>query len=129
LELEWDGQIVYQSKREKLYKKAIDKLLVNDRAYRCFCSKEKIAEDRKAAESKGGAYLYPGTCRNLENSEVENRIKSGEEYSVRIKIPEGHTSFDDMIYGKIVVNNKEIDDFVIARNDGTPVYNLVVVCR
>jgi glutamyl-tRNA synthetase len=54
------------------------------------------------------------------------RIIGGEEYSIRIKIPDGKTSFNDRIYGSINVENKEIDDFIIARTDGTPVYNLVV---
>ncbi len=125
--LDWDDDIVYQSKRSKKYKSVVKQLLDEEKAYRCFCSKDKIAEERKIAESKGGAYLYPGTCRNLEQETVLKRIESGEEYSVRIKIPEGYTSFVDIIYGRVKINNEELDDFIIARTDSTPVYNLVVV--
>lgn len=126
LGLDWDGEIVFQSKRTDLYKSAIKKLLETGKAYRCFCSKEKIAEERKQAEMSGGGYYYSGTCRNLDQKIIEANIENGKPFSVRIAVPEGYTEFDDKIYGNIKVNNKEIDDFIIARTDGSPVYNLVV---
>jgi len=126
LGLDWDKKIVYQSNRTRLYKEAITKLLETEKAYPCFCSKEKIAEERKQAESSGGAYYYSGTCRNLSQEIIKKRIENGDSYSVRIRVPKGYTEFDDQIYGKIKINNKEIDDFIIARTDGSPVYNLVV---
>ena len=126
LGIDWDEEIVYQSKRTNLYKEEITRLLETDKAYPCFCSKEKIAEERKQAELSGSGYYYSGTCRNLSQEIVNNRLQNGDKYSVRIKVPEGYTEFDDQIYGKIKINNKEIDDFIIARTDGSPVYNLVV---
>ncbi len=127
LGLEWDEEIVFQSQRLEMYKSVINKLLESGKAYRCFCSKEQIAADRQAAEAKGGAYLYPGTCKNLTEKEVKQNLDNGAEFAVRIKIAEGTTSFEDKIYGTIKIDNKELDDFIIARTDGTPVYNLVVV--
>lgn len=127
LGLDWDEDIIYQSNRTDLYKEAVEQLRRIGKAYPCFCSKETIAKDRLEAEKKGGAYLYPGTCRSLDEKQVEERIANGEEYSVRIKVPEGQTSFSDKIYGDIKIENSELDDFIIARTDGTPVYNLVVV--
>ena len=88
--------------------------------------KEKIAKERKQAEKSGSGYFYSGTCRNLGQKIVQANIKNGKPFSVRIAVPEGYTEFDDKIYGNIRVNNKEIDDFIIARSDGSPVYNLVV---
>ena len=126
LGLDWDEEIVFQSTRNELYKSAIEKLLETGKAYRCFCSKEKIAEERKQAEMSGGGYYYSGTCRNLDEKLVQSKIDNGKSFSVRILVPEGYTEFDDSIYGNIRVNNKEIDDFIIARTDGSPVYNLVV---
>jgi len=126
LGLKWDEDIVYQSNRTILYKEAIKRLLGSGKAYPCFCSKEKISEERKQAELSGSGYSYSGTCRNIEEQIVNQKLENGKSYSVRIRIPEGYTDFDDQIYGKIKVNNKEIDDFIIARTDGTPVYNLVV---
>ena len=127
LGLEWDEEIVFQSQRLEIYKSAINKLMENEKAYRCFCSKEQIAADRQAAEATGGAYLYPGTCKNLTEEEVKQNLDNGAEFAVRIKIEEGTTSFEDKIYGRIEIDNKELDDFIIARTNGTPVYNLVVV--
>jgi len=126
LGLDWDEEIVFQSSRTKIYKNAIKILLETGKAYRCFCSKEKIAEERNQAEKAGGGYFYSETCRNLDKKEIQNNIENKIPFSVRIAIPEGHTEFEDKIYGNIRVNNKEIDDFIIARTDGSPVYNLVV---
>ncbi|MFC1565410.1 glutamate--tRNA ligase [Candidatus Neomarinimicrobiota bacterium] len=126
LGFDWDEKIVFQSKRFELYQNAIEKLLETGNAYRCFCSKEKIAEERKQAEMRGDGYFYSGTCRNLDESIIQNNIKSGFPFSMRILVPEGYTEFDDKIYGNIRVNNNEIDDFIVARTDGNPVYNLVV---
>jgi glutamyl-tRNA synthetase len=126
LGLEWDEEIVFQSSRIELYKNAIEKLLEVGKAYRCFCSKEKIAEERNQAEKSGSGYYYSGTCRNLDEKVIQTNIKNDKPFSVRISVPEGYTEFDDNIYGNIRINNKEIDDFIIARTDGSPVYNLVV---
>lgn len=127
LGLNWDEEIIYQSQRLQLYNSTVNQLLEGNRAYRCFCSKEKIATDRAEAETKGGAYFYPGTCRNLSNKEIQSNLDKGLDYSIRIRIPNGETVFNDIIYGLIKINNNELDDFIIARTDGTPVYNLVVV--
>ncbi len=126
LGLDWDEEIVFQSTRIELYKSAIEKLLDEGKAYRCFCSKENIAEERKQAEMSGGGYYYSGTCRNLDQKIIEANIEDGKPFSVRIAVPKGYTEFTDKIYGAIKINNKEVDDFIIARTDGTPVYNLVV---
>ncbi len=126
LGLEWDEDIIFQSTRSILYKGAIGRLLEKGKAYRCFCSKEKIVEERKQAEISGNGYYYSGACRNLDEKVVQANIKNGKSFSVRISVPEGYTEYDDKIYGRIRVNNKEIDDFIIARSDGNPVYNLVV---
>ena len=126
LGLDWDEEIVFQSSRTELYKNVIKELLEERKAYRCFCSKEKIAEERNQAEQSGTGYFYSGTCRNLDDRAVQENIKNDIHFSVRISVPEGYTEFNDKIYGNIRVNNKEIDDFIIARTDGSPVYNLVV---
>ncbi|MEE8481061.1 MAG: glutamate--tRNA ligase, partial [Desulfobacterales bacterium] len=126
LGLEWDEDIIFQSTRTILYKSAIERLLEKGKAYRCFCSKEKIVEERKQAEISGNGYFYSGVCRNLDEKVVQANIKNGKSSSVRISVPGGYTEYDDKIYGRIRVNNKEIDDFIIARSDGNPVYNLVV---
>ena len=122
LGLHWDGEILFQSNRIKEYQSAIQTLLSGGNAYRCFCSKDLLEKSR--AE---GVYQYPRTCRNLNENEIRKHLNSGENYVIRIKIPEGQTSYNDIIYGHVTVNNSEIDDFIIARSDGSPTYNLVVV--
>jgi len=122
LELQWDGEIIFQSNNIDEYQSAIQTLLSSGLAYRCFCSKDTLEKSR--AE---GIYQYPKTCRNLDADELSKHLNSGESYVVRIVIPEGETSYNDIIYGPVSVNNSEIDDFIIARSDGSPTYNLVVV--
>ncbi len=127
LGLQWDGPVVFQSQRLADYKTAVRKLLETGKAFRCFCSPEKLEKDRKQAPKEGRDYRYPGTCKNLSLEEQKQRLNQGEPFAVRLKIPRGVTSFKDRIYGNIRVKNSEIDSFIIARSDGSPTYNLVVV--
>jgi len=122
LGLNWDGEIVFQSNRTNEYQSAIQTLLSTGNAYRCFCSKEALEKSRA-----NGMYQYAKTCRNLEKDEISKHFNSGKSCVIRIKIPDGLTSFNDLIYGHVSVKNSEIDDFIIARSDGSPTYNLVVV--
>ncbi|HMA62694.1 MAG TPA: glutamate--tRNA ligase [bacterium] len=128
LKVDWDEDIVFQSKREHLYKEVVDKLLEEGKAYRCFCTDEELEADRKKYEKKKGSYKYSGKCRNLSQEEIEKNLEAGKDFSVRLKIERpGTTQYEDMIYGNIEVNNKDIDDFIIQRSDGTPTYQLAVV--
>ena len=127
LGLDWDEEIKYQSERGNIYKQAIDQLLNSKNVYRCFCTKDKITEDRKQAELSGSGYYYPGTCRNLDKKVIEEKLELKIPFSVRIRKPSGQTTFNDEIYGSIKIDNNVLDDFIIARTNGSPVYNLVVV--
>ncbi|MFH1852140.1 MAG: glutamate--tRNA ligase [Candidatus Neomarinimicrobiota bacterium] len=126
LGLNWDGPVLHQSQRLSDYKKALQILLKSGQAYRCFCSKDQIEQDRQNAPP-GQEFVYPGTCRELGDGEIKARLNQGQSFTIRLKIPTGETVFNDRIYGTVRVNNREIDDFIIARSDGSPVYNLVVV--
>jgi glutamyl-tRNA synthetase len=124
LGLEWDEELVYQSQRIKLYHEAISVLLKSGNAYQCFASKEELNKIREDT----GSYLYPGLWRNKDQKNVALEIQKGTPFTIRLKTPEtGETSFDDLIYGSITVSHSEIDDFIIARSDGSPVYNLTNV--
>ena len=122
LGLGWDGEPLFQSTRLDKYQSVVQTLLANNSAYRCFCSKNVLEADRA-----GGSYQYSGTCRNLSEDDVKQHMNSGEGFVVRLRIPEGETAFDDLIYGSVHVNHEEIDDFIIARSDGHPTYNLTAV--
>lgn len=125
--LEWDGPIVYQSGRKEAYGKKVSKLLSEATAYRCFCVKEQLSAEREKAVKAGETYQYSRSCRKLGQDEVKAKMNAAEPFCVRIAVPGGKTSFSDRVYGEIEVDNREIDDFIIQRTDGTPTYNFTVV--
>ncbi len=96
-------------------------------AYRCFCTPEELDAEREEAEKQKRPYRYKGKCRHLSPEQVKQYLTEQRPYTIRFKMPEGVTSWDDIVYGKISVNNNEIDDFIIQRSSGVPVYQLAVV--
>ena len=128
LGLKWSEPLIYQSKRNLIYKEEVQKLLDNGRAYRCFLTKEELQVAREKAKKEGGEFRVPKTYRDLSLDDQKGLINSGQSFTIRLKIPsKGSTFFEDKIYGKINVNNNEIDDFIIVRSDGSPTYNFTVV--
>ncbi len=124
LGLQWDEEISFQSNRGLAYEYFIDQLINTGHAYRCFCSKEELELIRKET----GSFLYNGIWRGREQSEINNEIKKGTPFTIRLATPDdGVTEFEDMVYGKISISNTELDDFIIARSDGSPVYNFTNV--
>lgn len=120
--LDWDAEPVFQSERQGIYQQVVDTLLINNSAYRCFCSKSVLEQSKNE-----GAFKYPGTCRDLTDDQIARRLNSGVDFVVRLIIPAGTTAFNDIIFGPVTVSNSEIDDFIIARSDGSAIYNLTVV--
>lgn len=127
LGIDWDEPIVYQSRRLDQYQKAIQKLVKEGVAYRCFCTVEDLAFEREQAQKSKKLYRYSGKCKHLSNDELKLRLNRAEPFCVRILIPIGKTKFNDAVYGPIQVDHKEIDDFIIQRTDSTPTYNFTVV--
>ena len=124
LGLNWDEELVYQSKRREYYSNSLEDLLSSGKAYRCFASKEELDQIRKET----GSYHYNGLWRNKSDDDINRELEKKTPFTIRIKSPnEGHTVFDDMIYGSISISNSEIDDFIISRSDGSPVYNFTNV--
>ena len=118
----------FQSQRLNIYIKYVDKLLSENKAYKCFCTKEELEADRKKAEAEKRAFKYSGKCRNLKEEEVKEKEKAGLPYTVRIKIDQqGETLIKDKIRGEVVFQNSVLDDFIILRADKMPIYNFVVV--
>lgn len=116
-----------QSQRLEIYKKYADQLLRAGHAYRCFCSKERLVELRKQQEAMKLPTKYDRSCLNLTKDEIQNKLKNEEESVVRLRIPEGQTTFTDAIRGSITIPNSEIDDQVLIKSDGFPTYHLAVV--
>ncbi|HGZ70723.1 MAG TPA: glutamate--tRNA ligase [Nitratifractor sp.] len=120
--MNYDGDVVYQSQRFELYKEYINKLLEEGKAYKCYMSKEELSELRASQEAKGERPRYDGRYREFCGTPPE-----GIEPVIRIKAPqEGFIEFEDGIKGSIKIAASEVDDFIIARSDGTPTYNFVV---
>jgi len=117
-----DGEVIYQSKRFDLYKKYIDQLLEEGKAYRCYMSKEELDALREEQMAKKERTRYDGRYRDFTGTPPE-----GVDPVIRIKAPqEGMISFTDGVKGEINISATEVDDFVIARADGSPTYNFVV---
>ena len=119
--MDWDDELIYQSKRSELYKKAIRILLADGKAYKCYCTQEELQAKRELAKKEGRDINYDRTCRDL----TEQLDKP---FTVRVKAPlDGKTVCNDMCRGRIEFENKDLDDLIIARTDGSPTYNLTVV--
>jgi glutamyl-tRNA synthetase len=127
LGLDWDGDVVYQAANLPRHAADARSLLAAGVAYRCFCTPAELDARRKEAELRKEAFKYDRRCDRLSSDEVERRIAVGEAYVVRFRVPEGTTEWDDLVHERIAFPNKDIEDFVILRSDGTPIYNLAVV--
>ena len=115
----------FQSRREGIYKKEIDKLLDAGKAYYCYCSKEDLTRGREEAREKKIAYTYPGTCRN-KNYGPDS--KPGQLPVVRFKSPEsGETVVSDIIRGEVKFDNGFLDDTIIMKSTKAPTYNFANV--
>ena len=119
--IEWDEGPFFQSQRMEIYRDSIRRLVESGHAYYCTCPPERLEQVRSEAMASGGKPKYDGACRD------RNRPNSPEAV-VRFKAPPtGTTVVEDVVKGNIVFQNAELDDFIIARSDGTPTYNFVVV--
>jgi glutamyl-tRNA synthetase len=129
LGLLWDEAVVYQGANLARHQADVARLLETDKAYRCFCTPAELDEQRKAAEARGEAFKYDRRCDRLASDEVARRLAAGTPHVVRFRMPEGETSWKDMVRGTITFPNKDIGegDFIILRSDATPIYNLAVV--
>ena len=127
LGLTWDEDVVHQGANLERHQRDARALLERGKAYRCFCTPAELDERRKAAEARKEAFAYDGRCQRLSPSEVQTRLSNGDPYTIRFDVPSGSTTWHDLVHEDITFPNKDIDDFVILRSDGTPIYNLAVV--
>jgi len=127
LGIESDEEIIYQSQRTAMHSEAAVKLLESGHAYRCFCSKEQLEKDREIAKENKTSFAYNRRCLSLNEEEIKAKLDAGEPFVIRLKIPDGETTFDDMVGGTITRQNVDIEDLIIARSDGSATYNLAVV--
>ena len=122
LGLEYDEGPFFQTDRFDRYKEVIQKLLDEGHAYRCYCSRERLDALREAQMANKQKPRYDGCCRDLD------AYPEDKPHVIRFRNPtEGTVVIDDLVRGKIAIQNAELDDLIIARTDGSPTYNLTVV--
>jgi glutamyl-tRNA synthetase len=127
LGLDWDEGPFYQSQRRGLHRLMAQKLHESGKAYACFCDPEEIRTRREEAERRGAAWKYDRVCLGLPADEARQRAAAGEAHCLRFRVPEGSTRWEDRVHGETSFANETIEDFVLARSDGTPTYHLSVV--
>ena len=124
LGLDWDGDVVYQFSRAARHREVAESLLAQGRAYYCYASQQELEEMREAARREGRPLRYDGRWRDRDPAEAPAGVKP----VIRLKAPaEGETVVEDEVQGRVVWQNKDLDDLVLLRSDGTPTYMLAVV--
>jgi glutamyl-tRNA synthetase len=126
LGITWDEGPYFQSRFINEHLEAAQKLLESGHAYKCFCTKEELETKRQAAMVQKSDIKYDGTCRHLTPEVVAEKEAAGIPYTIRMKVPrgKGSVSFEDIVYGKIEYKYEDIEDFVIVRSNGQPLYLL-----
>ena len=124
LELDWDGEIVHQFAGAAHHAEIARRLLESGHAYRCYCTREELADMREQARAEGRTRLYDGRWRDRDPADAPEGVPP----VVRLKVPlEGDTVIDDLVQGEVTVANERLDDMILLRADGTPTYMLSVV--
>ncbi len=126
LGLEYDEGPFYQSQRGELYRAAVDRLIREGKAYRAFETPEELDAERKKAEASGKAYRYSGAGRSIPLEESERRARAGERHVVRLRMPDETLVVDDLVRGRVEFPAEALDDFVLVRSDGHPLYHFCV---
>ena len=135
LGLDWDEgpgiggahEPYFQSQRYDRHRSAAAALVVQGRAYYCYCSADRLREEREKAEARGEAWQYDRRCLTLSREQIAANEAAKLARAIRFKVPEGKTAFDDVVHGPIEFDGAHIEDFVIVRSDGHPIYHLSVV--
>ena len=124
LGLEWDGEPLYQFARAARHREVAEALLAAGKAYRCYASQQELDGMREAAKRAGRSKLYDGRWRDRDPNDAPAGVKP----VIRLKLPtEGETVIEDKVMGRVAWQNADLDDMIILRSDGTPVYNHAVV--
>jgi glutamyl-tRNA synthetase len=124
LELDWDGEVIYQFSRVARHREVAEQLLAGGKAYRCYATSEELTAMREKARAEGRTRLYDGTWRDRDPATAPAGMKP----TIRLRAPlTGETVIEDQVQGRVVWQNENLDDLVLLRGDGTPTYMLAVV--
>ena len=117
----------FQSQRLDRYRQRAEELVARGAAYYCYCNPDEIKAKREAAEAQGQVWEYDRTCRALPRDEIARREAARQPRAIRFAMPEGETTFEDLVQGPIAFSHAHIEDFVVLRSDSHPTYHLSVV--
>jgi glutamyl-tRNA synthetase len=124
LELDWDGEVIYQFSRVARHREVAEQLLAGGKAYRCYATSEELTAMREKARAEGRTRLYDGRWRDRDPATAPAGMKP----TIRLRAPlTGETVIEDQVQGRVVWQNENLDDLVLLRGDGTPTYMLAVV--
>ncbi|MCK0208438.1 glutamate--tRNA ligase [Starkeya koreensis] len=124
LGIDWSGDVIYQFARAERHREAVEQMIAAGRAYPCFATAAELEEMRETARREGRPPRYDGRWRDRDPADYPTDRKP----VFRLKAPtEGETVIDDLVQGRVVIPNKDLDDLVLLRSDGTPTYMLSVV--
>ncbi len=130
--LEWLGITieegpVFQADGVDRHRAEAERLLAEGKAYRCFCTVEELDAQRKAASGSKQPFRYDRRCHRLTPEVIEQRLAAGDPYAIRFLMPDETIAWDDLVHGPTSFQGRDLDDLIILRSNGTPIYNLAVV--
>jgi glutamyl-tRNA synthetase len=123
----WDEGPFFQGEYADRHQADAERLLAEEKAYRCFCTREELDAQRAQAEATGVGFRYDRRCRSLAPAEVERRQRGGTPSTIRFIMDDAEITWDDAVHGPISFQGRDLDDFVILRSDNSAIYNLAVV--
>src|SRR6478609_5253030 len=127
LGVSWDEGPVFQGAEGDRHRADVQKMVDAGKAYPCFCTKEELDAQRALADKAKTGFKYDRRCSKLSPAEVEAKQKAGLPASIRLRMPQEALAWDDAVHGTITFQGHDLDDLIILRSDGTPIYNLAVV--
>src|SRR5205809_1371850 len=128
LGIDWDEGPIYQLPRMPMYRAAIEQLIEMKLAYPCVCSRKEVELAASAPHAEDGATIYPGTCRGKFDSIDQAKAASGKDPAIRFAVRDETMEWQDLFAGAVAINtSRDLGDFVVAKSDGTPAYQLAVV--
>jgi glutamyl-tRNA synthetase len=127
LGLQADEEPLHQSTRLEIHKAAVQKMVENGTAFRCFLSVEEAKELKQKAMDAGDDNAFRSPYRDMDPEDLRRRVESGDPFAVRLKVPDGEVRYTDGVHGEVITPNFSVEDFIIQRTDGTPTYMMAVV--
>jgi glutamyl-tRNA synthetase len=117
----------FQAEGVERHKSEAEGLLAAGKAYRCFCTPETLEAQRKEAAARKQPFRYDRRCHKLTEQDIAARIEAGDPFAIRFLMPDETIAWDDMVHGPTSFQGADLDDLIILRSNGTPIYNLAVV--